>query len=236
VANEEDDMAEQPADTPQRELPLARVAPETTRLIVVDVQNDFLADGGWFDRSGQDLSLMRRAVDDLVEFIPVARAAGIRPIFIQAIYDEKWLSRPMLERHQLVGFDTRHCQSGTWGAEFYRVAPEEGDDVIVKHRYSGFIGTELDPLLRARGVENLIFTGATTNVCVESTARDAYMHDYHVVVVSDLTATYSQAAHEATLHNIRRAFGRVATSEEILSVWRSAGLLPREYALRSAGG
>jgi ureidoacrylate peracid hydrolase len=206
-------------------LPPARVAPETTRLVIVDVQNDFLGDGGWFDRSGQDLSLMRRVVDDLVEFIPVARAAGIRPIFIQAIYDDKWLSSPMRERHQLVGFDLRHCQSGTWGAEFYKVAPEEGDDVVVKHRYSAFIGTELDPLLRAQGVENLIFTGVTTNVCVESTARDAYMHDYHVLVVSDLTASYAQAPHDATLDNIRRAFGRVVTSTEIVDTWRSAGQL-----------
>jgi ureidoacrylate peracid hydrolase len=208
-------------------LPFARVAPETTRLIVVDVQNDFLADGGWFDRSGQELSLMRRAVDDLVEFIPLARSAGVRPIFVKAIYDEKWLSRPMLERHQLVGFDTRHCQSGTWGAEFYKVAPQDGDDVVVKHRYSAFIGTDLAPLLRAQGVENLIFTGVTTNVCVESTARDAYMHDYHILVVSDLTATYAQAPHEATLENIRRAFGRVVTSDEILEAWRTAGLGPK---------
>jgi ureidoacrylate peracid hydrolase len=213
-------------------LSFTRVAPETTRLIIVDVQNDFVGDGGWFDRSGQNLSLMRRAIDDLVEFIPVARSAGVRPIFVQAIYDEKWLSPPMLERHQLVGFDTRHCQSGTWGAEFYKVAPEDGDDVIVKHRYSAFIGTDLDPLLRAQRVDNLIFTGITSNVCVESTARDAYMHDYHVVVVSDLTATYAQEPHDATLQNIRRAFGRVVTSAEIIDVWREAGLLPRP-AIRS---
>jgi ureidoacrylate peracid hydrolase len=216
------------ADPNASPLPFSRVAPETTRLVIVDVQNDFVEDGGWFDRSGQDLSLMRDVIDDLVGFIPVARAAGIRPIFVQAIYDEKWLSAPMRERHELVGFDLRHCQSGTWGAEFYKVAPEDGDDVIVKHRYSAFIGTELDPLLRAQGVENLIFTGITTNVCVESTARDAYMHDYHVLVVSDLTASYARAPHDATLDNIRRAFGRVVTSAEIVDAWRSAGLLPRD--------
>jgi ureidoacrylate peracid hydrolase len=101
------------------------------------------------------------------------------------------------------------------------------NDVVVKHRYSAFTGTELDPLLRAQGVENLIFTGITSNVCVESTARDAYMYDYHVVVVSDLTATYAQAPHDATLENIRRAFGRVVTSGEIVDVWRAANLLPQ---------
>lgn len=206
-------------------IPFARIDPRKARLLIVDVQNDFLADGGWFARSGQELGLMRRAVDDLAEFIPVARAAGVRPIFIQAIYDERWLSKPMLERHELVGFDTRHCQSGTWGAEFYRVAPEPEDDVIVKHRYSAFIGTELDPLLRAQGVETLIMTGITSNVCVESTARDGYMLDYHIVVVEDLSATYAAAAHEATLNNIRRAFGRVATSDDLIAGWTAAGLL-----------
>ena len=74
-------------------------------------------------------------------------------------------------------------------------------------------------------MENLIFVGVTTNVCVESTARDGYMRDYHIVVVEDCTASYSEEPHQATLANIRRAFGRVATTDEIVSVWRHAGLV-----------
>jgi ureidoacrylate peracid hydrolase len=215
---------------PPTGLPLARVAPATTRLLVVDVQNDFLADGGWFANHGHDLEAMRRAVDNIERFLPVARAAGVRPVFIRAIYDEKWLSKPMLERHQLVGLDRQHCQEGTWGAEFYVVRPQPGDDVVVKHRYSAFIGTELAPLLRAQGVENLLIVGVTTNVCVESTARDGYMLDYHVVLVEDCTASYSEEPHRATLANIRRAFGRVVTAAEVAAVWREAGLLPKVAA------
>lgn len=214
-------------DRSQSGLPPERVAPATTRLLVVDVQNDFLADGGWFAKHGQNLDGMREAVQNADRLIGVARSAGVRPIFIQAIYDEKWLSKPMLERHQLVGFDTHHCQEGTWGAEFYVVSPAPDDEVIVKHRYSAFIGTELDTLLRAQGVENLIIVGVTTNVCVESTARHGYMLDYHIVVVDDCTASYDEEPHQATLANIRRAFGRVASSDQIVSVWREAGLLPR---------
>ena len=215
------------AGTPPTRLPLARVAPSTTRLLVVDVQNDFLADGGWFANHGHELGPMRRAVDNTERLIALARRAGVRPIFIRAVYDQKWLSKPMLERHELIGLDTHHCQEGTWGAEFYQVRPQPGDDVITKHRYSAFIGTELDPLLRAQGVENLLITGVTTNVCVESTARDGYMLDYHIVLVSDCTASYSDEPHQATLANIRRAFGRVATAEEITSAWQAAGLLPK---------
>jgi ureidoacrylate peracid hydrolase len=218
------------AAPPPTALPLARVTPSTTRLLVVDVQNDFLADGGWFANHGHDLAPMRRAVDNMERFIELARAAGVRPIFIRAIYDEKWLSGPMRERHALVGLDTHHCQEGTWGADFYVLRPRPDDDVITKHRYSAFIGTELDPLLRAQGVENLVIVGVTTNVCVESTARDGYMLDYHIIVVEDCTASYSEEPHRATLANIRRAFGRVATAEEIASVWRAAGLLPRAAA------
>ena len=157
--------------------------------------------------------------------IGLARSAGVRPIFIRAIYDRKWLSKAMLERHELVGLGIDHCQEGTWGADFYVVEPAESEQVIVKHRYSAFMGTELDVLLRSQGVENLIFVGVTTNVCVDSTARHGYMLDYHIIVVEDCTASYSEESHQATLSNIRRAFGRVATADEIATVWRQAGLL-----------
>ena len=206
-------------------LPLERVDPATTRFLVIDVQNDFCADGGWFDKNGSDLTLIHEAVDRLVGFIDVARAAGIPPIFVRAIYDEIYLSPPMLERHARTGLEIDHCQSGTWGAEFFRVAPRDDELVFTKHRYSAFKDTELNALLRAQRVENLVMAGITSNVCVESTARDAYMLDYHVVFLSDGSATYEATAHEATLANIRRAFGMVASISEVTEAWRSLGLL-----------
>lgn len=206
-------------------LPLERVDPATTRFLVIDVQNDFCADGGWFDKNGSDLTLIHEAVDRLVGFIDVARAAGIPPIFVRAIYDEIYLSPPMLERHARTGLGIDHCQSGTWGAEFFRVAPRDDELVYTKHRYSAFKDTELNALLRAQRVENLVMAGITSNVCVESTARDAYMLDYHVVFLSDGSATYEATAHEATLANIRRAFGMVASISEVTEAWRSLGLL-----------
>lgn len=207
-------------------LPPERVDPATTRFLVIDVQNDFCAEGGWIDKPGVDLGSIHEAVDRLVDFIEVAREAGIPPIFIRAIYDEIYLSPPMLERHARTGLETAHCQAGTWGAEFFRVAPREDELVLTKHRYSAFKDTELDALLRAQRVENLILAGITSNVCVESTARDAYMIDYHVVFLSDASATYKAEAHEATLANIRRAFGIVASTDEVTEAWRSKGLLP----------
>lgn len=200
-------------------LPGERVHPGSTALLVVDVQNDFAAPGGWFDRNGQDLKYMHQAIDRLESFLGAARATGVPIVFVQAIYDEKWLSSPMLERHRLTGLDTRHCMEGTWGADFFQIGPEPGEEVIIKHRYSAFFNTGLDSLLRARGIVNVIVAGITTNVCVESTAREAYMRDYHVVTVEDCSATYSAEAHEASLQNLRRAFGRVVSARAIEERW-----------------
>jgi ureidoacrylate peracid hydrolase len=210
------------------------VDPATTRFLVIDVQNDFCAEGGWFDEYANDLSLIHEAVDRLVGFIDVARRAGVPPIFIRAIYDRIYLSPPMLERHQRTGLGIDHCREGTWGAEFFRVEPLADELVFTKHRYSALRDTELDAYLRSQRVENLILAGTTSNVCVESTARDAYMLDYHVVFLSDASATYQAEAHEATLANIRRAFGIVASTSEVADAWRSTGALPA--AERAAEG
>ena len=217
-------------------LPAERVDPERTRFLVIDVQNDFCAKGGWFDEYANDLTLIHEAVDRLVAFIDVARQAGVPPIFVRAIYDRIYLSPPMLERHARTGLGIDHCREGTWGADFFRVKPLEGELIFTKHRYSAFKDTELDAYLRAQRVENLILAGITSNVCVESTARDAYMFDYHVVFLSDASATYQADAHEATLANIRRAFGIVASSDEVADAWRSTGALPAVSGTTSAAG
>jgi ureidoacrylate peracid hydrolase len=198
-----------------------RVDPSTTALIVIDVQNDFCAPDGFFDRIGHDLTAIHAAVDRFVELIPVARAAGLRIIFVRGIYDEHYLSPAMIARHRRMDYPVEHCLEGTWGADFFRVRPDPaaGDLVVSKHRYSAFIDTDLPAILRANGIENLVVGGVATNVCVESTARDAYMHDYHVVFLADCSATYDRALHESTLENIRRSFGIVATSDEVVRIW-----------------
>jgi ureidoacrylate peracid hydrolase len=204
-------------------LPFERVDPNTTRLLVIDVQNDFCDENGWMAKNGADVTLIHEAVDRMQTFIDVARTVGLQTIFIRAIYDEIYLSAPMLERHARTGFAIEHCQTGTWGAEFFSLTPRDDDLVFIKHRYSAFKDTELNALLRAQKVENLLLAGITSNVCVESTARDAYMLDYHVVFLSDASATYEAQAHQATLANIRRAFGIVASTSEVTDAWRTMG-------------
>ena len=84
------------------------------------------------------------------------------------------------------------------------VRPREGDPVITKHRFSAFHNTDLNLVLRSHGVRSVGLAGVATNVCVETTARDAFMNDYYVVFVKDGSATYSEAEHAATLATIDR--------------------------------
>src|SRR5262249_33658431 len=81
---------------------------------------------------------------------------------------------------------------------------------------------DLDLVLRSQGIRTVIMTGVATNVCVETTARQAFLRDYYVVFTSDCTATYSQAQHDATLFNIDQFFGQVASAEEIMACWQPA--------------
>jgi ureidoacrylate peracid hydrolase len=115
--------------------------------------------------------------------------------------------------------DAPYCLKGTWGADFYGIDAQPGEEIVIKHRYGGFTGTNLDLLLRSHGIKTVILTGAATNVCVESTARETYMHDYYLVFVSDCTATMSTEAHDYTLKMIDQYFGQVASMDEIIAAW-----------------
>jgi ureidoacrylate peracid hydrolase len=204
-----------------------RVHPDTTALIVIDFQNDFCASGGWFDQIGHDLTANQAAARRVNAFLPTVRSVGMRTIFVRGIYDRHYLAPAQIERHDRMGYPIDHCHEGTWGADFYEVRPEAGDIIVSKHRYSAFVDTDLPAVLRSNGIESIVLAGTATNVCVESTARDGYMRDYHVFILSDCVATYSQELHLATLENVRRSFGVVLTSDELAELWAGDPLVER---------
>jgi ureidoacrylate peracid hydrolase len=93
--------------------------------------------------------------------------------------------------------------------------------VVKKHRYSGFVDTDLDVILRSSGIRSLIMTGIATSGCVEATARDGFMKDYYIVLIDDCCGSYSKDLHDGTLQNIRDAYGAVASGEDVVAVWRN---------------
>ena len=114
------------------------------------------------------------------------------------------------------------CVSGTWGADFYGVTPTPDEYIVSKHRYTGFVGTDLEMILHRLGIRTVVVGGLTTDVCVESTVRDAFHRDFHAVVATDGAAAGSPAFHEASLAVRGRMFADLMSCAEIAGIWQSA--------------
>jgi ureidoacrylate peracid hydrolase len=203
--------------------PQERWDPRWAALIVVDVQNDFASPKGAAAERGEDVSESIAMVPRLVRLIDEARRVGLTIIYVQTFHGE-WTDTPSWIYRESQKKKLNSCREGTWGAEFYDgIKPLASERIVVKHRYSAFINTDMNTVLRAKGIESVLVTGIATNVCVETTARDAYMFDYYVTMVGDCAAAYDQKSHEGTLENMRRHFGLVADSNEIIKTWEGLG-------------
>ncbi|MBY9077830.1 cysteine hydrolase [Paenibacillus sp. HN-1] len=204
------------------------IMPERTALIVVDVQNDYCHPEGVLAAGGSDVSAVQEMMPRLHGLIAAAREHGVKIIFIQTFHERATDSPAWASRSGRTSLGI--CRKGSWGAEFYEVAPLSEETVVNKHRYSAFIHTRLDSVLRSLRIETLIMTGVSTNVCVESTARDGFMLDYHIVLAEDACASYSRAAHEMTVENMKGYFGVVSSAAEVENMWK----LWHESALENA--
>lgn len=199
----------------------ALLEPAHTALIVVDVQNDYCHPDGTLGSHGADLGSVPPAVENIERLIEAARRIGVAVIFVRN-WHERW-AESSAWRARTPRRPSHAAQAGSWGAEFFRVAPARDEPILNKQRYDAFIGTPLDRALRALDRTTLIFTGFGTNVCVESTARHAVFLDYRIVLVSDATDTADgPSAHRASLDTIARHFGRVTATAEILEAWSVA--------------
>jgi len=198
-----------------------RCDPEYAALIVVDVQNDFVSPQGSAGKRGEDVSAAMAMIPNLTRLIEEAQKIGLTVVYIRTIHSE-WTDTPswIYRSSQKSGLST--CREGTWGAEFYDgIVPLTSERVVIKHRYSAFINTDLNTVLKARNIQSVLVCGVATNVCVETTARDAYMYDYYVTMIDDCSAAYEAKLHLGTLDNMRRHFGMVASSGEIIETWKN---------------
>ncbi|HSY58875.1 MAG TPA: isochorismatase family protein [Terriglobales bacterium] len=199
-------------------------------IVVVDMQNAFASKGGMLDIAGADITGAPRIVRIIRSVVEAARSRSLPVVHLRMAYkpdlsDSGGPKSPnwhkelamtlMCSRPQLKG---KVLTEGTWDAEIVEeLAPQPGDLVITKTRYSGFAGTPLDSQLRMRGIQFLFFAGIATNVCVESTLRDAYFHDYWPILLSDAAMPAGPAsAHEATIFNVESFFGWTTTSQELV--------------------
>jgi ureidoacrylate peracid hydrolase len=206
-----------------------------TAMVVVDMQNAFASPGGLLDIAEADISGAPAVVQSIKTLLEAARAADLPVVYLQMGFkpdlsnsggpeSPNWhkelalclmKTRPELKGKLLV--------EGTWDfAIVDELSPRPGDLVITKTRYSGFARTNLDDELRGRGIRYLIFAGIATNVCVESTLRDAFFLDYWPILVSDATMGAGPGMHDATLFNVQSFFGWTIESTALLECLRTA--------------
>ena len=196
-----------------------QVDPRVAALLIIDMQNDFCHPQGVSGKRGRQLTMAIEMAPRLEAFINACRAVGIPAIFVQTIH-YPWTDSPSWVRRLQKDPGDSVCRPGTWGAQFYGgIQPRDGEIVITKHRYSAFFGTQLDLMLRSKGIRSLLVSGVGTNVCVESTLRDGYMHDYYIVMLEDCVGATDDGLHQATLKNVKLHFGAVTTSTEVTKLW-----------------
>ena len=237
-------FAQQAKRTPTRILtldakpdPIAIDAAKTA-VIVVDMQNDFGAEGGMFQRAGIDISMIQAAVAPTAKVLASARKEGIKIIYLKMAFkpdlsDAGASDSVNLVRHLKImkvgtkvkspnGADSRILIRDTWNTDILaELTPKPGDTVLYKHRFSGFYQTELDSILKQMGIKYLILTGCTTSICVESTIRDAMFRDYLPVLLADCTGEpigygLPRSNHEASLLTIQVLFGWVSNSNDFI--------------------
>lgn len=200
-----------------------RINPLHTALILIDMQRDLVYDNYLCDKAGRDLSATRNVIPNMQRLVSRARSVGVTICHVgfwslpeNGSDSAAWLQQ---RRRSTYSSDSL-CIAGTPGAEFIdELRPERNEIVIHKHRYSAFKGTDLDMILRARSIKTVITTGVSTNVCVESTLRDAFETGYYVVIPSDATASWNMELHKSTLETVKHRFGYVANTAEIINHW-----------------
>jgi ureidoacrylate peracid hydrolase len=222
---------------PTRPTPV-EVDPALAAVLVVDMQNAFAAKGGMFDLCGMDISGAQAVIQVTKEVLKAARNAAMHVVYLQMGYDSELANAGgpdspnphkelalllMKKRPELKG---KILTEGEWDWEVVpELRPEPGDLVVNKARYSGFCGTVLDSLLRSRGIKTLFFTGIATNVCVESTLRDAFFLDYWPILLRDATMQAGPAMlQEATIQNVELALGWTLNSSEFLQTLEAHAL------------
>ena len=198
--------------------------PAHTALVVVDMQNDFCAENGYIHNAqGVDMSANKPLAARIGKMVEAAREIGVMVVWIKAIYDHDLLPAPMLTKMLAKGKGAVCCASGSWGADFYEIGPVDGEKVVEKRCYSAFHNTQMDDILRRRGIKSLVMTGVATNVCVESTLREAFFHGYYIVMPPDCVGSANVPLHEATIKSVDQIFGYIPDCDEVLGIWSGQG-------------
>ncbi len=200
-----------------------------TALVVIDAQNAYLSKGGYIDLCGFDVSAGAGVIQAIARNVTAARAAGLPVIWFQNGFKASFSERdvdtsPLWHKSNALKFmrknpayDGKLIVEGTWDfAIVDGLQPAPGETVIMKQRYSCFAGTSFEQHLHARDIRSLILIGVNTNVCVESTIRDAFHREFFALMVPDATMpSGDRSIYDATVFNVETFFGWTSSTDAV---------------------
>lgn len=191
-----------------------------TALLVIDMQNVFVAPG-----APLEVPLARGIVANINTLASTMRDVGAPVVWVRSTFSEQGRgSWPAYFTYFAPGIDGERLRAnfypGSDGHAFWAALDIADDDLVVdKDRFSAFIegASELEQILLDRGIDTLVITGTLTNICCESTARDAMMRDFKCIMIEDASAALTDEEHLASLENVARVFGDVTTTDELIN-------------------
>jgi len=204
-----------------------QVDPEVSALLVIDMQNDFVADEGKIARMGRNVKPVQETVPGINRLIEAARKAGVKVVWIKTTHTlgdalPNYLAHtPARKEGVPLKDEDLICRPNHWASEYYDklMKPLSDEIEVVKNCYGAFQETDLGEYLKANHIRTIICTGTSTNVCVLNTALQGFHQGYYTVMVTDCTSSTEQTLHDAILENHKRTFGHTATSQEIIGCW-----------------
>lgn len=189
-----------------------------TAMIVVDMQNAFLSGEGSIAKMGMDISELKKTIGPVGRLIDACHRANVPIIFTRYVLRPDYKDAGLRAERRPGAQEVKSLVAGTWDVELDpRMDAWPEDYILDKTRYSSFYNTNLEVILRGLQVDTLVVCGVTTEICVESTVRDAYFRDFKILVPQDAVAAMDVARHEGTLRTIEYGFGTVATSDGVIN-------------------
>ena len=196
------------------------MTPQNTAIVLIEYQNDFTSEGGTFHAAVQPVMDSTKMLSNTVETVQKARQAGATIVHAPITFTDNYRELSAHPYGILKGVvDSQSFRQGTWGAQIVDVLQPHPEDIVIegKRGLCGFASTNLDFILRSRGITTIALSGFLTNCCVESTMRTAYEKGYHVVTLKDCTAALSEEEQRLAIEKNYPMFSHPMDHHEFLT-------------------